>query len=428
MRNGKATDLINSLQPITNCHNKTQCHQNRRQLLLIVLCAASLFFSVDSALAMDDSEREAESAVKRLIAASRIYDERAMRQASLALAKIGKPAVPALIRAMDDFDDNVRWQAIVALERIGDPHADAAIPKLVHALDDVDPDVRGAAAVALAKLNADDSAVVVAIRTRLNDEHARVRADVNWAMWQLTASKTAISSLVELLAERDWMVTDAAVRHLAAIGKHATAWLLTVVNNHRAAGRAAAVKTLGLIGPQTDEIIPVLVTALGDQDPAVSREAVKAVGRLGPPAVADLLQFLKRCRIIHRVTVVKTMGEIRWDDDSKNQRLDVATALNEILSKSDSSASDGQSKRELLLAAISSLGSLGSVGKIATAKLLDALKNPDPDIRAAAIATLGRVQATSESVKSELRRIAANDAADFVQAAAKDVLNRTPMR
>ncbi len=372
------------------------------------------------ALAADTADRQVESAVKRLKAAARIYDEREMRRASLALAEIGKPAVGALIQAMDDFDDNVRWQAIVALQRIG--AAESAIPKLVESLADVDPDVRGAAAVALAKLHADDPSVVPALRQRLVDKHARVRADANWALWHLTAYEMAIPALVELLGHKDWMVRDAAVCHLAQIGGDAVPLLIAIVKRRKATGRAAAVRTLGLIGPRRNGTIAAVVAALDDSDAAVVQSAIKATGRLGPNVVRELLELFEKSHVKDRVAIVKAMGQIRWAEEAKIARCAVATTLKNILGRPPRDGS--RLKRELLVAATEAIGQLGATGQVAVPELRNGLKNLSPDIRAATAATLGRIQTTSKTVKSELQRLAADDPTDFVRASATDALRR----
>ena len=75
--------------------------------------------------------------------------------------------------------------------------------------------------------------------------------------------------------------------------------------------RQHAVKALGEIGPAAPEVVPALITALGDADTTVRRAAAYALGRIGPaaaeavPALTTALQDPNR----NVVDAVKTALE-----------------------------------------------------------------------------------------------------------------------
>jgi len=95
---------------------------------------------------------EAQTEVKRLIAALNSGDWHARWSAAVALGQMGPDAafaVPDLIECMKDEKRAVRYTAVCALSAIGPPAANAAVPALVTALRDGDLAVRSEAAKAL---------------------------------------------------------------------------------------------------------------------------------------------------------------------------------------------------------------------------------------------------------------------------------------
>ena len=101
------------------------------------------------------------------------------QQATIALAKIGAPAIDSLIAATQDPDKDVRQFAAKALGQIGDPRGVAG---LVIALHDVQMDVRSQAAFALSRIGAP---AVEALGNALQDPDANVRANAARILGQI---------------------------------------------------------------------------------------------------------------------------------------------------------------------------------------------------------------------------------------------------
>lgn len=104
--------------------------------------------------------------------------------ASVALGRIGAPAVPALAKALQDPDAALRWSAAIALGRTGTP-ALAALPVLRGALSDPDGNVRHAAAVALGGLGMAAREAAPALTGLLADREEAVRAAATVALGQV---------------------------------------------------------------------------------------------------------------------------------------------------------------------------------------------------------------------------------------------------
>jgi len=103
------------------------------------------------------------------------------QNATIALGKIGAPALDALIAALQDPDRDVRQFAAKALGQIGDPRG---IAGLVIALHDTQMDVRSQAAFALSRIGAP---AVDALITALQDPDANVRANAARILGQTLA-------------------------------------------------------------------------------------------------------------------------------------------------------------------------------------------------------------------------------------------------
>lgn len=104
--------------------------------------------------------------------------------ASLALGRIGAPAVPALVQALANPDAAVRRSAAIALGRIGAASREA-LPALRKALADPDGDLRHAAVVAVGGLGPAAAAAVPELTSLLADREEAVRAAATLALRQV---------------------------------------------------------------------------------------------------------------------------------------------------------------------------------------------------------------------------------------------------
>ena len=99
----------------------------------------------------DDEEKEAqEQEIQQLVRELGDSDGMIRTHATVALSRMGEPAVPALTEALSHQDVGIRWNAVVALNMMGEP-AKLAVPALIKALKDEHKEIRATAAGALAK-------------------------------------------------------------------------------------------------------------------------------------------------------------------------------------------------------------------------------------------------------------------------------------
>jgi len=365
---------------------------------------AGLLLAPGGPVAVAGEDQTARQLVGQLIAASRIYDQRQMAVASNQLARIGKPAVAALIEALEDVDGNVRWQAIVALGRIGAPDATVATRSLVKALDDIDPDVRTSAAAALGKLKGREPYVVQSLRPLTTDPHGQVRCAAWWALWKLADDQQAMGQLIQLLADKDWMVNQAAGKYLAMIGAPAVIPLTSVLKESPQQGQAAAAESLAQIGVAAQPAVVALQPLLAHDQAAVATAASRALGRIGPAALPALLQELTRNHPQSRLLAIEaiaTMGP---------QGAAAVTALIKRLNHPD------QQTRRL---SIKALGAIGPAAQAAVPELVKLLAADDADLRGATCQALGKLGSSASSAQQRLEQLASQDPVDFVQRAAR---------
>ena len=363
-------------------------------------CAGLLLAPV----AVADEALEGRQLVGQLIAASRIYDQREMAAASHQLANLGKPAVPALIEALDDVDGNVRWQAIVALGRIGAPAATVATRDLVKALDDTDPDVRTSAADTLGKLKRREPHVIESLRPLTTDPHGQVRSAAWWALWELADDQRARTRLIKLLADKDWMVSQAASKYLATIGTPAVAPLIGALEKSPQQGQAAAADSLAQIGAAAQPAVLALQSLLAHDHTAVATAASRALGQIGPAALPVLLEELAGNQPQSRLLAIEAIAAMG------PQGAAAVTMLIKRLNHPD------QQTRHL---SIKALGAIGPAARSAVPELVKLLAAADADLRGAACQALGKLGPAASSARQRLRQLANQDPVDFVRQAAQ---------
>jgi HEAT repeat protein/cyclophilin family peptidyl-prolyl cis-trans isomerase len=279
-------------------------------------------------------------------------EARVRRRAALAVGRVGlREGVAPLVALLDDGDPEVRQMAAFALGLIGDTSAGEP---LVAALGDPSLLVQGSAAEALGLVG--DAAAADAIGqmvarvvqsgalTQAQENEAEARRDTPAAAFRL-----GVCALVRLKA---YGPLAAAV--LDAQGQPRVRWwpvayglqrlgdpraltaLIALATDRHPYTRAFAAKGLGAIGNRA--ALPTLLTLARAGDRAVAIEAVRALGRLGDPAAAPVL-----------------LGLLQTANSDPHLRLE----------------------------AVAALGGVHGAGVIGT--LLDALSDPNPSVRAAAL-------------------------------------------
>jgi len=153
--------------------------------------------------------------------------------------------------------------------------------------------------------------------------------------------------------------------HLA--GLRSTDWCERFISAERLAARAKAWAVWA------DRVVPALLKALGDRDPAVRKAAARALARGGKPAAAAILAAIKHPQQRIRWRVAWVLGKIR-------HRPAVPALV----------AALGDEKPSVRRAAAGSLGWIGD--RRAVAPLIQRLRDPVDDVRAAAATALSALK------------------------------------
>jgi HEAT repeat protein len=271
-------------------------------------------------------------------------------RSALALAAIGKPAVEGLRGLLKERKESVRAEAVMSLGRIG-PDAEAAIPDLIALLEDKSERLRREASVALGRIG-----------------------------------KPAVEPLIDACAHKDVVMRSGAVESLgrtSAPDSRARSAIIACARDDAPAVRAAAVKSLGRLDLPIDELLPILGENLRHDEEivrlavvdwlverpellrrmapdlevlltapreGVSRHAAYLLGKIGPEAVARLIQALGH----------------------ENSRIDLIAE------------------------------SLSQIGRPAVELLSRALQAPDPRVRQGAALALGQIRPVAPGVVSKL--------------------------
>jgi HEAT repeat protein len=219
--------------------------------------------------------------------------------AAHALAGIGPPVVPELIAVFRGrrAGTNQRRGAAVALGLIG-PDAKDAIPALVRALRDKSPLVRSEAAVALGKIGPDADEVVEALATACRDKDYGVRINVVKALGLCAPTNASgVAHLETTLADTRREVCYASYRSLGKGGKPSVPVLVRALGQNDPWHRKYAARALGdaARGTSNAAAAEALVEALSDKDAEVRREAAWSLGLVGPkaPGVVERLKALR---------------------------------------------------------------------------------------------------------------------------------------
>ncbi|MGK3991359.1 HEAT repeat domain-containing protein [Sorangium sp. So ce136] len=372
---------------------------------------------------LDDTAPEVRAEVARAL--GRIGDARAVvpligkvqdsvpevrRATSRALGELGDPrAISALILALQDASQDVRVEAVTALGRLRSDEATSAIADLVAtspgaagAFAGARPadssassnDVREAALRALGRIGS-DAAVKVLLAALAKDDPAAPRSAVRDAL--VSAGKAVIPALIAALAAAPPGNTAAGAALVLGELKAREGLPALVRGMQRGVVPLRhGLRALGALGDPA--ALPSVLELLGDADPSVRREAIRAATALLDPARPD--------------------G--RAVDPARALLVDPATppdeklALTELLGRTGSPRAQAvllplakARSAPLRLAVIEALGAARAAGKLGAAvdaALLEALDDESADVRLRAAISLSRV-AGPGSARALLQRL-----------------------
>jgi HEAT repeat protein len=146
-----------------------------------------------------------------------------------------------------------------------------------------------------------------ALRTSTDNHQRRQLADS--LRLAGSAAAPAIPELIQLLAEKDYMLPSLAASTLVSIGAPAVEPLLAVLFVSPMQRRANAAEALGRI--RDLRALEPLQAACGDRWPSMRRAAATALGYLGDPrATATLLALLDDAKPLIRGSAIEALGKM----------------------------------------------------------------------------------------------------------------------
>ena len=318
-------------------------------------------------------------------------------RSAFALSQIGKTAIPALVEALKSDDTGQRAGAAKALAGMGGD-AVPAIPELIANLKGED-EVRRETVEALGAIGA---AAAKPLTESLKAADARERAGAAMALALLGASaKESAPVIFDLLkTDSDPQVRIALLSALPKIGLEpgaAVPALVAGIVDDNETVRHAAINALVPMRAGRDLALTALTALLKENNAAMRQRAARALGRMGPAATPAVPAIIEAARTSSAdSTLANALAEIGPE------------ALPAVLAAlKDAPPADAERL----------LGLLRGFGKPALPVLLEAFKNPTPQVRAAAARAVGAMGREAKAAVDPLFALA-TDAEALPRAAA----------
>lgn len=268
---------------------------------------------VEALVAMGPAAKPAAAALIQLYADPDISP--AMRRRVLVAAAVADPASPTvagvLVKAAADRDEYTRAAAAMALGKLDPLPPDALLALLNLAKSDSRHVVRAAAVRALAEAGPRARAARPELQSLANNAAPGVQL---WAKVAIAAMDgnvlSAAPTVRAALADPDVMVRMAAAECLLLIGPIPADLPLLLGLLREPAGREAAIRAIGRLGPAAKEAVPRLAELLDDRDSRVRIAAAEALGQIGAPAA---LAAIPKLREVLRDPLVATAARRSLD-------------------------------------------------------------------------------------------------------------------
>jgi HEAT repeat protein/energy-coupling factor transporter ATP-binding protein EcfA2 len=279
--------------------------------------------------------------------------------------------VDALFKAL--WDENVISVKVAALTGLGrlEQNFPEVLPVLFSLIAHDDIQMRTAVAQALGQLGQTRSEIVDRLLGRATDENWQIRQTIAMALGYCKGA-ACIQALVELLADSDLEVQQAAIQSLARLGQDVP---------------SAIDSLLGLLAS------PVIT---------LRQEAIQALGKLGQGnhrVVNTLLRLCTDANVLIRCAAVDALGWVRQQDNL------LLTPL--LAALSDTSP-------QVRWAGVNALKRLKIAGEQVIDALLELLADNDVSIRKAAIAALGEVGQNKAEVLTTFFQLIFEDMLDEI--------------
>lgn len=214
-------------------------------------------------------------------------------------------AIPGLIQLLEDENSTVRLFTVEAIRKL---KSKAAIPYLYYLLEDKNFYVRNSVISTLGEIGSD--AIIPALITAINNDNCNsITSNAVKALGKI-GSKTATTTLIITLQNRDAIIRTAAVEALGQIKTEAAITaLITSLQDKNSSVRWYATIALGQI--HCEKAIPALITVLlKDKKDSVRRGAASALAKIGSEvAISFLIRELQDKNSDIRVTAASALSE-----------------------------------------------------------------------------------------------------------------------
>ncbi len=300
----------------------------------------------NAAEALGNCGKAAESAIPELI---KLYDDEEnyhfRDRIAGYLGDIGLAALPALVEGLHHEDNEIRVGVLYAIGELGSD-ASVTASEVIELLDDDEPRVRRAAVSTLGKIGADPDEAIPALIDAMSDTDQFVREEAVDSLMEYGASaKPVIPDIIEALGDTNSKVRSSAAHIFKKIGKDGIPHLEPLLGDENPDIRKQAVMALGYIGPDAAMLVPAIIEMLDDDNEGVRNYAAIALGKIGPadeviPALVDALndvEFNVRGGVIGAIETIGPEAAAAipalldlLDDETYREKDSVIRALGEI--------------------------------------------------------------------------------------------------
>ena len=335
------------------------------------------------------------------------------RYAAEALIAISPHDEAVIFNIADQTDTTARRVGISQLAVIGSL-SDRVIHKLYEAVSDSDPKIREMAIIAAAKSKLQTAEKATLVESALLDSADSVRAAAIVAMVKAALPAEQFSMRIAArMANANIDAANTTVRAIALLGPNARGSLPSLVEiaNRDGIDLQLVSQSMASFGAA---VVPDLLAALERQP---KNEAVfsRALGLIGEPAVESLALGLSSPVELVRVAAVRALGGVRPMNKS-------------VLQWNVQAVQDSSPRvREIAVTALIAVAKEGDLAKntILHDAILKATKDASPEVRAAALQSLG-VLKYSESQLTEMIDRGLDDESPDVRSNTLLVLGQMP--
>ncbi|MBI1852312.1 MAG: HEAT repeat domain-containing protein [Planctomycetes bacterium] len=319
------------------------------------------------------------------------------------LAGFGKDAVPLLIKALSNREGAVAEAATSALANLGA----AAVEGLIEACrkSEAPHDVVPLLALSVVARQFTEALPTIAATIANQQQPDDIPPQLAWVL--SICGPEGIPALVSLLGHPKWgrrQVALDALGHIALTTDEAIPPLARALDDEHEWVRWRALAALGMLGPRVrDHIVPIAKRLLDKKENvAVRRTAIWALQRIGPEAIAALVEADVAVVTETAASPPSKKGENKED---RLQSYEVFGGVDvRALPAAVALAKDDQRPVEWRVAALGLIETVGAPAKSATMDLVPFLVHSDVRLRIAAVRTLNMIGADDPAIVEQLGR------------------------